>query len=92
MSGVNVEMVRSIRRELGRRSIDSSEIIVSVIGSVVHLAGMVRPARGHEADFEKELAVLDKVIRHHQGVRDVVMEWTAEFKEEGITKRLSAHR
>ena len=69
------ELVRTIRRELARFSIDISETIVASTHGVVHLNGRVRPIRGHENDFNEEVTKVQRVLRQRPGVRDVLMEW-----------------
>ena len=69
------ELVRTIRRELSRFSIDISETIVACSHGVVHLNGRVRPIRGHENDFSEEVTKVQRVLRQRPGVRDLVIEW-----------------
>ena len=69
------ELVRTIRRELARFSLDISETIVASTHGIVHLNGRVRPIRGHENDFNEELTKVQRVQRQRPGVRDVIMEW-----------------
>jgi hypothetical protein len=73
------EMCRMVRREMGRHSVDCSEVQVSVTHGMVHLHGRVRPMRGHEGVFEVSVNALLKALRQRPGVRDVVAEWTALF-------------
>jgi hypothetical protein len=69
------ELVRTIRRELSRFSLDISETIVAATHGIVHLNGRVRPIRGHEHDFTEEITKVHRVLRQRPGVRDVVLEW-----------------
>jgi hypothetical protein len=84
----DVEMVRAVRREMARRSLDCGEAQVCAMRGVIHLTGRVRPIKGHENEFEEEIHVLHRVLKQKTGVRDVVMEWsTGEHKVD-----MSRHR
>lgn len=72
----DIEMVRSVRREMARRCLDTGESQVSAIRGVIHLTGKVRPLRGHEEEFEEEVHTLYRVLKQRAGVRDVLMEWS----------------
>jgi hypothetical protein len=74
----DVEMVRSVRREMARHQIDASMASVSAHHGVIHLYGRVKPIRGHENEFEQEIIALSKCLRQRPGIRDVIMEWTAD--------------
>jgi hypothetical protein len=78
MQVADLEMVRAVRREMARHNIDTSEASVSAMHGVVHLNGRVRPIRGHEAEFMEELHTLHRCLRQRPGIRDVIMEWTAD--------------
>ena len=73
------EMCRTIRREMGRHSVDCSEVQVSFTHGTVHLHGRVRPLRGHEGGFETSVTGLLKALRQRPGIRDVIAEWTCVF-------------
>jgi hypothetical protein len=88
MQVADVEMVRSVRRELARHHLDTSETQVGATHGVVHLYGRVRPVRGHENEFEEEIHTLFKALKQRPGVRDVVFEWTILGHDQGISKRL----
>lgn len=77
MQVADVEMVRSVRREMARHQLDVSEATVSAMHGIVHLNGRVRPLKGHEDEFEQEIHSLLKALRQRSGggIRDVVMEW-----------------
>jgi hypothetical protein len=83
----DVEMVRSVRREMARHQIDVSSATVSSHHGIIHLYGRVRPVRGHEADFESEIIALYKCLRQRPGVRDLVAEWTADGYNLGETSK-----
>jgi hypothetical protein len=73
------EMCRMIRREMGRHTVDCSEVQVSCTHGSVHLHGRVRPMRGHEGAFESSVNGLLKALRQRPGIRDVHAEWTCVF-------------
>lgn len=79
----DAEVVRLVRRELARFSIDTNETIVSSSHGIVHLNGRVRPIRGHEEVFSEELGKVHRVLRQRPGVRDVILEWMVP---EGYTR------
>ena len=72
----NQEVGRQVRREMGRHSVDCSEVQVSASHGVIHLHGRVRALRGHEEILDAEIASFLKSLRSRQGVRDVITEWT----------------
>lgn len=72
----NQEMCRMVRREMGRHSIDCSEVQVSTTHGTVSLHGRLRPMRGHEANFETAITGFLKALRSRPGVRDIMAEWT----------------
>ena len=72
----NQEMCRQVRREMGRHTVDCSEVQVSATHGTVHLHGRVRPMRGHEAGFETSITAMLKSLRQRPGIREVYPEWT----------------
>lgn len=76
----DIEMVRSVRREMARHCLDTGEVQVCAMRGVIHLNGRVRPLRGHEDEFEQEINTLYRVLKQRPGVRDVVMEWNTGEK------------
>ena len=85
----DVEMIRSVRREMARHQIDVSNVTVSSHHGIIHLYGMVRPMRGHESEFESEIITFYKCLRQRPGVRDLIAEWTADGYNLGA---ISKHR
>lgn len=73
------DMCRMARREMGRHSVDCSEVQVSITHGMIYLHGRVRPMRGHEATFETSLAGMLKSLRQRPGVREVHTEWTCVY-------------
>ena len=84
----DVEMVRSVRREMARRHLETGETQVSALRGIVHLTGRIRPLRGHEAEFNEEITVLCRVLKQRPGVRDVLMEWNTGSYKLGATSRV----
>ncbi len=74
--GEDKEMNRNVRREMGRHSVDTSEVQVNYVHGSVTLMGRVRPMRGHEEAFEEALSSMLKALRQRSGIRDVRTEWT----------------
>ena len=75
----NQEMSRLVRREMGRHSVDTSEVQIQINHGTVTLHGRVRSLRGHEAGFEQNTHAMLKALRSRPGIRDVNAEWTAIF-------------
>ena len=86
----DVEMVRSVRREMARHQIDSSMATVSAHHGIIHLYGRIRPLRGHEQEFEAEMLALYKCLRQRPGVRELIAEWTADGYDLGEMSKLRA--
>jgi hypothetical protein len=88
----DLEMVRSVRREMARRMLNTGDTHVSASRGVVHLTGRVQPVKGHEEEFEQEIHTLYRVLKQRPGVRDVCLEWnTGEIKVSDPSRR-SAER
>jgi len=92
MAGLaDAEMVRTVRREMARHQIDTSETQVGASHGVVHLYGRVRPVKGMESHFEQEVNTLLRALRQRPGVRDVVFEWTVEGMNLGVNSKMRKH-
>ena len=74
MPAEDARMTRLVQREIGRRYIDASRLDVKAVHGVVYLRGSIRKLRGHEADLDHELQVINRVLRGKPGVRDVVID------------------
>ena len=70
------EMCRSVRREMGRHSVNCSEVEISATHGVIHLHGKVRPMRGQEEVFDSALKGMLTSLRQRPGIRDVYAEWS----------------
>lgn len=88
----DIEMVRSVRREMARRHLDTGETMVSAMRGIIHLNGRVRPLRGHEDEFEEEITALYKILKQRPGIRDVVMEWSTGNQRPGTTSSVRPRR
>lgn len=64
-------VVRMIQREISRRNIDSTRIIVSASHGIVYLRGEVRRLRGHDLNLKDELELIRRLLRSKEGIRDV---------------------
>jgi hypothetical protein len=72
----DIEMMRTVRREVARRPIDTSLMTIYISHGIVYLRGQVRAMRGHELDLPEELKLMAKVMKQRPGIRDVVIEVT----------------
>ena len=72
MTLADTRLRRDIQKELVKREIESNLINVSVVNGVVYLEGDLRAIRGTIMDLRRERDIMDEVIRHLRGVRDVV--------------------
>lgn len=72
----DAEMTRMVRREIGRRYIDSSMLDVRVMHGVVYLRGWVDKLRGHneQVDLREEVELIHRILLQRPGIRDVVIE------------------
>ncbi|MDO8682741.1 MAG: BON domain-containing protein [Armatimonadota bacterium] len=72
----DAEMTRSVRREISRRYIDSTNIDVRVMHGVVYLRGWVDRLRGQyqNIDLKEEMEVIHRILLQRPGIRDVVIE------------------
>ena len=64
----------TIRREMARRTIDTSMVDVYCSHGVVYLRGTVRAIRGYNTDVEQEVKTLVTVLKSKSGIRDIVSE------------------
>ncbi len=76
MSSSNAMMTRMVRREIGRRFIDSSRLDVKVVHGTVYLRGQISRLRGHDLDLDVELDTICRILRQRQGIRDVIVDVT----------------
>jgi len=65
---------RRVQKELAKRSIDSTRILVSTTHGVVELKGEIRPLRGVKFSLEDELEIIEQLLRRMHGVRDLKMQ------------------
>ena len=70
----DMEGAKIVRKELARRPIDTSLLMITVSHGVVRIGGQVRAMRGHEMDIRSEMELIAKMLRQRQGIRDVVLE------------------
>lgn len=70
--GEDREIVKRVRRELNRRSVDCSGIQVRVSYGVVYLTGDMKKSRGMMGTLKDELDILRTIMLHIPGIREVV--------------------
>jgi hypothetical protein len=72
----DAEMTRSVRREISRRYIDSSNLDVRVLHGVVYLRGWVDKLRSthHEIDLREEMDLIHRILMQKVGIREVIVE------------------
>lgn len=71
----DAEMTRSIRRDISRRYVDSTNVDVRVMHGVVYLRGRLDYLRGYEnIDLREEIEIIIRILRQRPGIRDVVNE------------------
>ena len=61
-----------VMRELFKRDIDISRILVFSTAGVVTIMGELRNMRGFQLDLKHELAQIENIIRQIHGVRDII--------------------
>lgn len=73
-------LTRKIQREVSRRYVDASRLEVYVSHDICYMRGFLRKLRNHpETSLDQEIEVIKKMIRHVDGIRDVVWEVEAEY-------------
>lgn len=61
-----------VMRELYKREIDISRILVFCTAGVVTIMGELRNMHGHDLDLKVQLAEIENIIRQIHGVRDII--------------------
>jgi hypothetical protein len=70
-------MARAVRSQIIRRPVDASQLSVLVIGSNVHITGVIRPLAGHrELDMKSEMNTISDILKSRGGISDVVWDVT----------------
>jgi hypothetical protein len=70
----DIEGVREVRKELARRPVDTSLLMITYHHGVVRFTGQVKAMRGHELDLRAEMELIAKVLRTKPMIKDVVIE------------------
>ncbi|MHB1001216.1 MAG: hypothetical protein ACYC27_18390 [Armatimonadota bacterium] len=65
---------RLVQREISRRYIDTTRLDVKSYRGIVYLRGVIKKLRGHDLDLNKELEIIDRILRSRPEVRDVIMD------------------
>jgi hypothetical protein len=73
MTLVDTRLRRRLQKEIARRNIDSTRIIVELTHGVAEIKGEIRPLRGMKFSLEDELELLEQLLRRVPGVRDIKM-------------------
>jgi hypothetical protein len=64
-----------VRREIGKRYVDSTYVDVRVMHGVCYLRGYIKQLRGHDnIDLGEELEVIPRILRQRPGIREVICE------------------
>ena len=67
--------IRSIRHELFRRYVDTTDVDVRVFHGVCYMRGSMRKLRLHpDVDLEHEAEILRRIIRQKPGIRELIWE------------------
>jgi len=70
MTGLDAEMARYVRREFGRRPLESTRLEIQVVQGRIYLSGTLAPLRSQPAvHIEDEIAIVEKVISQHRDFR-----------------------
>ena len=73
LSNDTKSLVKMIRGQIGRRPIDTSQLVITVSGTNVYLNGVVRPLRAAgEVDMQSEMNAISTILRTKPGIKDVV--------------------
>ncbi len=70
-------LTRTVEREIGKHSIESSRLHVQVINSIAYIGGQVSKlegALGRNMDLRDEMKKIADAVRHIRGVNDVVVD------------------
>ena len=74
----DIYLTRSLQRDVFRRYVDAAQLEINCMHGVVYVRGYVRKLRSHpEINLNEEVEVIKKLLRHHQGVREII--WEAEM-------------
>jgi len=61
-----------VMKELYKREIDISRILVFCTAGVVTIMGELRNMHGHDLDLKVQLAEIENIVRQIHGVRDII--------------------
>ena len=77
MANDNSLMTKMVRGQLGRRTIDTTQLVIQVSGGVVHFGGVLRPLRASgNMDMQQEMNNISTILRQKPGIKDVVWDVT----------------
>lgn len=77
MANDNALVTKMVRGQIGRRTIDASQLIIQVSGGVVHFGGVLRPLRSSgNMDMQQEMNNISTILRQKPGIKEVVWDVT----------------
>jgi hypothetical protein len=77
MPAVDNEATRTVRAQITRRYLDSSQLEVRVMHGVAYLRGVISHLRSHpDINLEHEKEVISHSLRGRNGIREVIWEVT----------------
>lgn len=77
MANENAATTKMVRGQIGRRTIDATQLVIQVSGGIVHFGGVLRPLRtSGNMDMQLEMNNISTILRSKPGVKDVVWDVT----------------
>ena len=77
MANDNALMTKMVRGQIGRRTIDATQLVIQVSGGVVHFGGVLRPLRtSGNMDMQQEMNNISTILRSKPGIKEVVWDVT----------------
>ena len=77
MANDSAAMTKMVRGQIGRRTIDATQLVIQVSGGVVHFGGVLRPLRATgNTDMQQEMNNISTILRQKPGVKEVVWDVT----------------
>ena len=85
MNAADAAIIRNIRRELGKRPLESARIDVQVVNGRVTLAGVVTRLRDKpDIDLKNEMDTIQKMVMRDRDVKEVSL--NVRIVEEEVVK------
>ena len=70
----DARLTRTVQREVVKRHVDITWLVIKVIDRVCYLSGRLRNVRGMDIDLKGELEIIIEIVKKIPGIRDVVNE------------------